>query len=374
MNNYLNSIWNYQGEQSRNITPENKYGEKGKAAMSASKLGVGRKGSPSVPINPNETITLAEIEGPGIIRHIWMTVPDKTTAGSFVLRDLILRMYWDDESTPSVEVPLGDFFCNGFGQSCEVNSLPIVVNPTAGMNSYFEMPFRKKAKITLTSEHPNFIKHIFYTFSYALTDVPDDALYFHAKWNRERSTKKGIDYTLIDNIKGHGYYVGTYMALCALERYWWGEGEFKFYLDDDQEFPTITSTGAEDYFGGAWAFHKRNYGELPYAKNFNTLFMGYPFQSKRDSTRDYFSAGKPNPNSPHGFGDDALPMHGLYRWHLPDPISFHKNLRVTFQDLGNDDIKLYEREDDISTVAYWYQNEPHNKFKNILNREDRLPR
>ena len=179
-----------------------------------------------------------------------MTVTDKTIAGSFVLRDLILRIYWDDESTPSVESPLGDFFCNGFGTRCEVNSLPIVVNPTSGMNCYFEMPFRKKAKITLTNEHPEFIKHIFYTFNYALTEVPDDAMYFHAKWNREPITTKGKDYTLIDGIKGTGYYVGTYFALCALERYWWGEGEFKFYIDGDEDFPTITSTGAEDYL---WA-------------------------------------------------------------------------------------------------------------------------
>lgn len=130
--NCLNNIWLHKGEESRTISPENKNGEKGKAAMTASHLGIGRKGSPSVPINAGETITLAEMEGPGILRHFWMTVTDKTIAGSFVLRDLILRIYWDDESTPSVESPLGDFFCNGFGTRCEVNSLPIVVNPTSG--------------------------------------------------------------------------------------------------------------------------------------------------------------------------------------------------------------------------------------------------
>ena len=231
MREFLKDVWMHGGEESRAITPENITGEKGRAAMSASHLGVGRKGSCCVPLESGETITLADIEGPGIIRHIWMTVPDKTAAGSFVMRDLVLRFYWDDEETPSVECPVGDFFCNGFGERAIVNSMPICVNPTGGMNCYFEMPFRKHAKVTLTSEHPGFIKYIFYTFNYALTDVPDDAMYFHARFNRERSTRRGVDYTVLDGVRGKGYYVGTYMALCALERYWWGEGEMKFFLE-----------------------------------------------------------------------------------------------------------------------------------------------
>lgn len=374
MREFLKDVWMHGGEESRAITPENSTGEKGRAAMSASHLGVGRKGSCCVPLESGETITLADIEGPGIIRHIWMTVPDKTAAGSFVMRDLVLRFYWDDEETPSVECPVGDFFCNGFGERAIVNSMPICVNPTGGMNCYFEMPFRKHAKVTLTSEHPGFIKYIFYTFNYALTDVPDDAMYFHARFNRERSTRRGVDYTVLDGVRGKGYYVGTYMALCALERYWWGEGEMKFFLDGDEEFPTVTSTGAEDYFGGAWAFLDRPPHALPEAQCFNTLFAGYPYRSTRDATRDRFSAGKPNPNPMLATNDDALPRHGLYRWHLPDPISFKEDLRVTFQDLGNDDIKLYEREDDISTVAYWYQSEPHAVLAPFAARQDRVPR
>lgn len=374
MREFLKDVWMHGGEESRAITPENITGEKGRAAMSASHLGVGRKGSCCVPLESGETITLADIEGPGIIRHIWMTVPDKTAAGSFVMRDLVLRFYWDDEEIPSVECPVGDFFCNGFGERAIVNSMPICVNPTGGMNCYFEMPFRKHAKVTLTSEHPGFIKYIFYTFNYALTDVPDDAMYFHARFNRERSTRRGVDYTVLDCVRGKGYYVGTYMALCALERYWWGEGEMKFFLDGDEEFPTVTSTGAEDYFGGAWAFLDRPPHALPEAQCFNTLFAGYPYRSTRDATRDRFSAGKPNPNPMLATNDDALPRHGLYRWHLPDPISFKEDLRVTFQDLGNDDIKLYEREDDISTVAYWYQSEPHAVLAPFAARQDRVPR
>ena len=134
---------------------------------------------------------------------------------------------------------------------------------------------------------------------------------------------------MLDGVRGKGYYVGTYMALCALERYWWGEGEMKFFLDGDEEFPTVTSTGAEDYFGGAWAFLDRPPHALPEAQCFNTLFAGYPYRSTRDATRDRFSAGKPNPNPMLATNDDALPRHGLYRWHLPDPISFKEDLRVT---------------------------------------------
>ncbi|SFG63628.1 glycoside hydrolase family 172 protein [Sporolactobacillus nakayamae] len=371
----FDDILHFHNEQSRTISSENKTGEPGKAAMKPGKLGPARKGSPDISLNPGETAILADIKGSGEIRHIWMTVTDRTTAGSFVLRDLVLRIYWDGEETPSVETPLGDFFCNGFGTRYLVNSLPVVVNPTSGMNCYFKMPFKKHALITITNEHPVFIKHFFYTVNYAETELTnEEILYFHARWNRENPVQKGSDYTLIDNIQGKGYYVGTFMALCALQRYWWGEGEVKFYIDEDTEYPTVTSTGAEDYFGGAWAFHEHKFGELPHALNYCTLFQGYPYQSTKDHTRERFSAGKPDPNPVHAFGSDALPMHGLYRWHLPDPIAFHSRLRVDFQDLGNDDIGLFERADDISTVAYWYQMEPHTKFKGMPNREDRLPR
>lgn len=371
----LDNVLHYNGEKSRTISGENKNGTPGAAAMQAGKLGPSRKGSPDISLEAGETVTLADIQGPAEIRHIWFTVTDRTTKGSFVLRDLILRIYWDDEVSPSVETPLGDFFCNGFGTRCQVNSLPIVVNPTGGMNSYFKMPFNHHARITITNEHPAFIKHFFYTINYVIKSQPDlKSLYFHARWNRENPVKLGNDYTVIDSIKGHGYYVGTYMAICALERYWWGEGEFKFFIDEDGQYPTVTSTGTEDYFGGAWAFHERKFGERPHALTYSTLYQGYPFQSTHDHTRDRFSAGKPDPNPVHAFGDDALPMHGLYRWHLPDPIAFDTQLRVTYQDLGNDDIGLFERADDISTVAYWYQAEPHAAQQPILSRRQRLPR
>lgn len=236
-----NSVALITGGQSRAINGENRRGEKGKGGMAASDLGPSRKGSPCLRgIQPGDTVELADIEGPGTIQHIWITVKDKTTdADCFVLRDLVLRFYWDGQTRPSVEVPLGDFFCCGFGQGCVVNSLPIVVIPDRGLNCYFPMPFKRHARITLENQHKNAISSFFYQVDYCLGEVPQNAGYFHAQWRRERLTQKGRDYVVLDNVQGRGQYVGTYLALSTLERYWWGEGEMKFYLDGDDEYPTI---------------------------------------------------------------------------------------------------------------------------------------
>lgn len=205
--------------KSRAINAENPHGEKGRGGMAASHLGPSRKGSPCLKdIEPGAVVTLAEMEGPGQINHIWITVDNKTTeADCFVLRDLVIRMYWDDEETPSVESPLGDFFCCGFGRECFVNSVPVAVVPNRGFNCYFPMPFKKKAKITLENQHANKIPAFFYQVDYCLYDeLPDDITYFHAQWRRERLTEKTKDYTILDGVKGKGHYIGTYMALTTL--------------------------------------------------------------------------------------------------------------------------------------------------------------
>ena len=225
--------------KSRAINAENRTGEKGKGGMAVSPLGPSRKGSPCLKdIQPGQKEILADIEGPGVIQHIWITVDNKTSEGEcFVLRDLILRMYWDEEENPSVEVPLGDFFCCGFGQECIVNSAVITVVPSRGLNSYFSMPFHKHARIVIENQHKNPIPAFFYQIDYCLYDsLPEDTAYFHAQWRRQAITELGKDYVILDNVKGSGHYIGTYLGLSALQRYWWGEGEVKFYIDGDEEY------------------------------------------------------------------------------------------------------------------------------------------
>lgn len=351
--------------QSYAINAENPTGEKGKGGMSASVLGPSRKGSPCLKdIAPGETVTLASISGSGMITHIWITVDNKTSDSErFVLRDLVLRMYWDNETTPSVEVPLGDFFCCGFGEDYLVDSALVTVVPARGLNAYFSMPFRKHAKITLENQHANPIPAFFYQVDYLLgMSHTDDILYFHAQWRREKITQLKKDYTIIDGIKGAGTYLGTFLALSTLERYWWGEGELKFYIDGDADYPTICGTGMEDYFGGSWSFASQVDGQTV-EHTYTTQYLGYPFYSKSDTAI----------HNPY-HNDDCPPMRAFYRWHLPDPIFFQRDLRVTVQQIGVGFGGLFERQDDLSSVAFWYQTEPHGAFASLPAPKERWPR
>ena len=349
--------------RTRSITPENVTGAPGAGGKAAGPLGAGRKGAAYIDLPRSSTVLLADIDGPGVIQHIWCTVTDRTEAGPFVLRDLVLRMYWDGEERPSVEVPLGDFFLNGFGQRWVVNSLPLVVNPTGGMNCYFPMPFARHARITIENQHAKAIPGFFYTINYTLVDqLPQAAGYFHAQWRRENLTREGVDYTVVDGIEGAGQYVGTYFAWNAMSRYWWGEGEMKFYIDDDGEYPTICGTGTEDYVGGAWSFYERDQQGQVHERTYNTPYLGYPMCTRDDATQ------------PERFGLDSACMHGLYRFHLLDPIRFEERLRVTVQQIGHNGRGLFERTDDISSVGYWYQREPHAAFPELPSARKREPR
>jgi hypothetical protein len=349
----LGSISRLSNAKTRSISAENFTGEKGKAGMAtegtgqvvARELGQGWKVSPSIRIPANTTVTLAEIEGPGVIQHIWNTVSPNNW------RRLVLRIYWDGEETPSVETPLGDFFCNGWCQRCNVNSLPISVNPAGGFNSYWPMPFRKSARITLENLSDDEIGGYYYQVDYALTDVPDDAAYLHAQWRRNNPLPYMEVHTLLDGVKGQGHYVGTYLAWGVNNNGWWGEGEIKFFMDGDDEFPTICGTGTEDYFGGAWNF------EFPQGQYgvFSTPFLGMPQVIKPDGLYQ------------------SQQRFGMYRWHVMDPIRFEEDLKVTIQALGwrsgqGGQGRYLPLQDDIASVAYWYQAEPHAPFPELPDR------
>ncbi|MFN8530595.1 MAG: glycoside hydrolase family 172 protein [Anaerolineae bacterium] len=344
----LSNVARVSKAKSRSISAENFTGAKGEGgkaiegtgASHAVGLGQGWKISPSINMEPHSTATLAVIDGPGCIQHFWLTVDP------IFWRFLILRCYWDDEDTPSVEVPVGDFFCNGWGVRCNVNSLPVAVNPAGGFNSYWEMPFRQRARITIENRSPDPIHGLYYQIDYVLTDVPADYAYLHAQWRRSNPLPYGEVHTLLDGVRGQGQYVGTYIAWGVNNTGWWGEGEVKFYLDGDDAFPTICGTGTEDYFGGAWNFeHPRGeYG------TFSTAFLGLPQVIKPDGLYQ------------------SQQRFGLYRWHIKDTIRFEQDLRVTIQALGwrnsprASDRRYLPLQDDIASTAFWYQTEPHAPF------------
>ncbi|MDQ1396384.1 MAG: hypothetical protein QOG64_1643 [Acidimicrobiaceae bacterium] len=328
---------------SRSISPENPTGEPGGGARwepregsPAARLGAGWKVRPYVNLRAGETRALAEIEGPGTITHIWCTVDQRA------YRDTVLRMYWDGESSPSVECPLGDFFAVGHATRYNVVSMPVSVNPSGGFNCYWPMPFRTSCRITIENQAPEPIGGFFYQVDYELGPVPDDSVSFHAQWRRATTARDHPEHVILEGVQGRGHYVGTFLAWVQLSEGWWGEGEVKFFLDGDEDHPTICGTGTEDYFGGAWCF----------GDTFSGPFLGYPYTDTAGVTR-----------------------HSLYRWHIPDPIRFRERLRVTVQALGWwPDGTFQPLADDIASTAYWYQSEPHSPFPPLPERQARWPR
>ena len=239
-----------------------------------------------------------------------------------------------------------------------------MVVPNRGFNCYFAMPF-EHARIVLRNDHNEDVPAFFYQIDYTEYDaLPADAMRFHAQWRRERVTEIARDYTILDNVHGHGAYIGTYLALTALESRWWGEGEVKMYIDGDEQYPTWCSTGAEDYFGGAWSFADFDEHGRMRENTFTGPYLGFPFYSQRLAAHresDYWDVATPV-------------MRGLYRWHIPDPIYFDSDLRVTWQQIGTEEAGNFERQDDVASVAYWYQLEPHTPFDPLGDRHFRQPR
>lgn len=343
--------------QTRSISPENFTGEKGRggmadpekhkgqrnvanSALQARELGIGWKVNPYVIIEPGETFTLAEIDGSGAIQHIWMT-----PTGNWQYS--ILRFYWDDETEPSVEVPVGPFFGMAWNTYAPLNSIAMTVNPGSAFNSFWKMPFRKKCKITVENINPDEPMNLYYQIDYTLTEVDEDEAYFHAQYRRSNEDTNS-DHVIIDGIKGKGHYVGTFMGVGVNNNGWWGEGEIKFFMDGDKDFATIVGTGTEDYFLGSYNFENKQTRRY---EEYSTPFAGLHQVIRPDGLY----------NSQQRFG--------MYRWHVMDPIRFEKDLKVTIQDLGwRSNHRYLPQNSDIITVAYWYQREPHAPFPELPER------
>ena len=352
----LGNLSRLSNAETRSISPENFTGEKGKGATAVPKLpntrnennaswaardlGESWKVNPFIIINSGETVTIAEMEGPGAIQQIWMTPTG-------VWRWSIIRIYWDGEETPSVECPIADFFCMGWNEYAPLNSLPVCVNPGSAFNCYWQMPFRKSCKITMENVNPKDAMTLYYQINYTLTDVPKDAGYFHAQFRRTRYNESS-DFTVLDGVKGQGHFVGVYMAWGLTNNGWWGEGEMKFFIDGDKKYPTICTTGTEDYFCGSYNFDRN--GRFI---EFCTPYAGLVQVIRPDGT--YRSQER----------------FGLYRWHIMDPIRFKKDFKATIQDLGwRFDGRYLQQHSDIAATSFWYQSEPHAAFPEFPSWQD----
>lgn len=358
------------GVETRSISAENPTGEPGngararvgddphttQAAREFPGRGLGWKVRPCLRLRPGDSATLCDIEGPGVVRHIWITL-DSTRSRLFTL-----RVYYDGADSPSIELPVCDFFANGVNGRARIASLPIAVNPTGGMNSYWPMPFHRRLRITVSNDwptphptpHPTLVgaavspdnratwpvEEFFYQITWTREPVADNAGYLHAQWRRTVTERERPEFTILDAARGPGQFVGTYLIWQQLSNGWWGEGEVKFFVDGDGgqvTHPTICGTGTEDYFGGAWGFAEPDERGVQRPIPYTTAFLGYP-QAIIDR--------------------QTIPIHGLYRWHVPDPIHFRSSLRVTCQALGWWPTRTYQPlADDIIAVGLFYARE-----------------
>ena len=293
-------------------------------------------------IEPGQTISMADLKGPGRIAHIWITMDSRE---KFFGKKIVIKMYWDGEKNPSVESPINDFFCEGHGLEYNVNSLPFRVTAEGtARNCYFPMPFAKSARIEVTNEGKERFNYFYWYVDWQKLDsLAPNSAYFHAKYRQEYPCKKSSDY-LILFARGIGHYVGCNLSVRQHEPSWWGEGDDRFYIDGETE-PRLRGTGTEDYFCDAWGFRQAD-----------GLFYGCPLME----------------------GMETLNRTTVYRFHIQDPVPFKKSLKVTIEHKGahlKPDGKMDgfgERADDFSSVAYWYQTEPHVVFSEMPTVEKRM--
>jgi hypothetical protein len=350
----LSTLFRRREAESRSLSAENPTGAKGAGGMAtrettlhgpaweqARDLGRGWKCSPCLPLAAGQTFTIMDHDGPGVVRHLWMTFDARRR------RDVVLRIWWDGQEHPSVECPVGDFFCQSWNRDQVIGALPVNVNARGAMNAFFPMPFRRHARVTVTNEGPDELPLFFYTLNYTLEPVGEDCLYFHAQFRRTNPVPDREVYTLLDDVKGHGHYVGAFMSWQQNSGGWWGEGEIKMYLDGDREWPTICGTGTEDYFGGAWCYDETSWAG-PY-------FGFHQVEGK---------SGQPGARMT------------LYRFHVHDPVFFKSDLRITLQALGwrnpqEGHRRYHALQDDLASVAYWYQTLPGRPFPPLPGRDAR---
>ncbi|MCC6352917.1 MAG: DUF2961 domain-containing protein [Verrucomicrobiae bacterium] len=295
------------------------------------------------PIDPGQTLTLCDLEGPGIIAHIWFTISHPSP---FYSRLMTLRVYWDGEEHPSVECPIGDFFGIGHGVDQAFNSLPIrVTSEGRARNCYWPMPFRKRARITVTNDADKPCRSLYYYIDWQKHgSLPPDTAYFHAMYRQEHPAVMGQNYLLAD-IVGRGHYVGTIQSVYHSSGGWYGEGDDFFFIDGEKE-PSLRGTGTEDYFCDAWGFRQQD-----------GPFYGTPL----------WEGGKPG-----GRGT-------AYRFHIPDPVVFRRSLRAEIEHKGSQEFPdgtrsgFIERDDLMSSVAIWYQTEPHKPWPMLPPGPERLP-
>ena len=296
-------------------------------------------------IAPGQVMTLMDIAGPGTLRHMWFT--------GDVSQSLVIRIYWDEQPYPSVESPLGSLFGYGFpdvtadttGRFPMLNSAMLMAAPCRGMNSYWPMPFRKHCRVTIENRRPDKKLTIFYAITAEMGAVDDDALYFHASYRQEFPVTRGKAYTVIDGIRGRGHFAGLSMAVGTnAPNGCWVEGEAKMYIDGD-EYPSINYTGTEDYFCGAYAFGYDRGANTRY-QPYSGLYAGMYAVMGGDEQRYEYQ-----------------PRFMLYRQHVPDPISFESEFRMTLLNMEYTPYGQRGRRDDFSSCAYWYQTLPSAPLK-----------
>ncbi|MBI1200097.1 MAG: DUF2961 domain-containing protein [Phenylobacterium sp.] len=319
--------------ETRSICFENPTGARGAGGQAASPLGVGRKGDPARTIGAGETVTLADIEGPGTIRHIWLTSGQSPK----VFRGAVVRAYWDGQEHPSIEAPLGDLFGFAHGRTPPFQSHAHTVGERYALNLWLPMPFARRARLTLTNELSRPIP-LFYQVDYTLGDAHGGEVgRLHAAFARSNPTTPGRDFEILPKREGRGRYLGAVIGVRPLAGRWWGEGEAKIFLDGDGDFPSVCGTGSEDYVGLSYGLQP-----TPFA------FHGCNWREADDMS----DTGRVS----------------MYRWHVPDPVVWRQDIRVTIQQIGLGegtvtDMETYkaalvERADDWSACAFWYEAVP----------------